>query len=651
MFFRHALVLDGVKKKIDDMKDNHKWQELFVNTGHFFINNSDMVTRFESDLYLVFSEDNLKTLAKKLKDKSGYEFPELLHEELYDLMIRYEIPVMQAETYIHHFMKVIINYLEKNDPDRALELYLGDLKKEIDQNFSAIEEKFELVLSKIAELNEAKVVLYSVSDIDVQIRRMSKYKGMGLDFFELDDEQFESRFQSAINKELIYIVGKSREETTYRILNELRQNQRLREEEIRVGFKEFKENKYSLDKLIELAVQEDNILGEVLAQFYSDGMFDEEVFHLLMRKDKEGKHVFDYVRYLHRYGSVDLKDVIEMVKRISDNKNLLVNLISLEFIEDDVNALIAKEDEEIKTMYWSRNTRARISDHAGHQVFLWALNECEKYGTCDNYFELLYDVREKISIQELYDATVKISDMKGGIASSMTIYYIGEILKELQDAFITDDEKCAELVSVEWLCRNILEWEQMRCMQKSMKNDPKIYADLVGIVYKTEDDESGNKGKGELASAVYAGFDKARFCPAEKDGKVSYEALKKWVEEFKGLLIKQKQENLFGHLIGRLLAYSPNGADDYHPCEAVREIIEEYDSDSLRSSYIVAEENKRGVHTVDAGKSEMILYQRYLKNAKGLQVEYPKTAEIYFTLSEDYKREAEYERKRAEDEW
>lgn len=263
----------------------------------------------------------------------------------------------------------------------------------------------------------------------------------------------------------------------------------------------------------------------------------------------------------------------------------------------------------------------------------------------------MYDVREKISIQELYDATVKISDMKGGIASSMTIYYIGEILKELQDAFITDDEKCAEIVSVEWLCRNILEWKQMRCLQKEMKNDPKIYADLVGIVYKAEDDEPEDKEKCEVANDVYSAFDKARFCPAEKDGKVSYEVLKKWVEELKGLLIKQKQENLFGHLIGRLLAYSPIGADSYHPCEAVRKIIEEYDSDSLRSSYIVAEENKRGVHTVDAGKSELILHQRYLNNAEGLQAEYPKTAEIYFTLSEDYKREAEYERKRAEDEW
>lgn len=175
--------------------------------------------------------------------------------------------------------------------------------------------------------------------------------------------------------------------------------------------------------------------------------------------------------------------------------------------------------------------------------------------------------------------------------------------------------------------------------------------DPVGIVYKAEDDEPDDKEKCEVANAVYSAFDKARFCPAEKDGKVSYEVLKKWVEELKGLLIKQKQENLFGHLIGRLLAYSPIGADSYQPCEAVRKIIEEYDSDSLRSSYIVAEENKRGVHTVDAGKSELILHQRYLNNAEGLQAEYPKTAEIYFTLSEDYKREAEYERKRAEDEW
>ena len=73
------------------------------------------------------------------------------------------------------------------------------------------------------------------------------------------------------------------------------------------------------------------------------------------------------------------------------------------------------------------------------------------------------------------------------------------------------------------------------------------------------------------------------------------------------MLVSQKQERLFGNLVGRLLAYSPIGEDGYSPCEAVRKIIEEYHSDSLKTSYVVAEENKRGVHTVDAGKSEFIL--------------------------------------------
>ena len=205
------LLLDGVKTKIEDVKENYKWQKLFVSTGSFCVNNPDTLTMFEQDLFLVFSKDNLKQMAKKLKDKRGYEFPQLLHRELYDLMVRYEIPAMEAETYIHHFIQVIINYLEENDPDKTLEIFLGDLKKEIEKYFFALESKLELVLNQIADLKEEIVLSYS------------KYKGMGLDFFKLDDEQFESRFQSVINDERIYVVGKSREETTYRLLNELRQ--------------------------------------------------------------------------------------------------------------------------------------------------------------------------------------------------------------------------------------------------------------------------------------------------------------------------------------------------------------------------------------------------------------------------------------------
>lgn len=61
--------------------------------------------------------------------------------------------------------------------------------------------------------------------------------------------------------------------------------------------------------------------------------------------------------------------------------------------------------------------------------------------------------------------------------------------------------------------------------------------------------------------------------------------------------------------------------------------------------------DKRGIHYVDAGKSELILCQKYKDNAEALQGKHPFVAEIYFTLSNSYKLQADSERRHAEDEW
>lgn len=1224
------LLLSGVKEKIDSVRDDYKWRKLFVDTGDFWVNSPDTLDKFQEDLYLVFSKDNLSKIAKKLKDENGYDFPQLLYSELHNLMASYEIPVVEAETYIRNFMQMIMAYIKEKNPDKTMEMFLGDMRREIGNYFDALEAKLNLVSKEISKLNNEKIVTYSIEDIDAQIRREAKYKKMGLGFFKLDDEQFETRFQTVINDTKIYVVGKSREETTYRILNELRnknydrvtlvikseaewnklqsvnvsgnilipffyadkiavipnntnifvygedepcytqnklilrkktkkniidsleeigidaneaymivdnthglyvplkkklfdeavhdnpdwvksnsevvmaallcgkwteaagdklvfeelsgkeyadckrelekylhrenpyvvsnnsyrgsnmqlasvedawealdlyidddiwnkfinlfyevliesepifeypfekhfeasiyaqkpewsptlkkgmirtlimrayyrgheenqrqidnivarvlntitskerwgyisqyftelceaspesvlrkleaeienpqgmldlfvenwgdfitsrhyytnilwaveqliqqkkyvaraldwlwkidsynitysisnspksvlevvfcawinecalsvekkielarkaierypnaweviaselpqtsnsicstlnapkyrkidepeiiyvqdmnktyieylrmcvdkantdadrwikilkhmssydesmqkevleklvlsckemrdeekikvknkirceiyrhryfdnatwsmpeevlckyecamheiipneeiydylyvffnefdfpllkpisysnekstkvfdENRTLREKEIHAKFKEFAEKGYSIDRLIQLAVREEyDLVGSVLAQFYCGGTFNEKVLDSLMKNDNEGKQIYAYISYLYNMGTINLGMAIERIKRISENKNLLTNLISLEIIEDCGNALIIKEDESIKKMYWSRGSRLRISREADHGVYIWAIHECKKYGSLYTYLELLYDIKDEISVQELYTAAIAISGMKSNIEISVTRYYLEQILDTLQQAFAEDDERCAELAKLEWLCRDVLEWDHMKCMQKIMKNDPTFYALLVSIIYKTDDNGASDEAKRTSANKVYSGFNKAKFCPTEKDGKVTYENLKMWIEKFRQILISQKQEKLLGTLIGRLLAYSPIGEDGYSPCEAVRRVIEEYYTDSLKTSYVVTEENKRGVYTVDAGKSELILHQRYQKNAEALQEYYPRTAEIYFAISDNYKREAEYERKHAEDE-
>lgn len=647
------LLFDGVKEKLDCVKENYKWQKLFVSTGDFFVNNPDVLVKFEDDLYSVFSKDNLIRIAKRLKDNNGYDFSQLLHNELYDLMVSYEIPIMETETYIHHFMQVIITYLEENDSDKALEMFLGDMRKEIGTYFAALESKLELVLNQISNLNKEKITTYSIADIDAQIRRETKYKGMGLDFFKLDDEQFESKFQNSLNDTKVYVVGKSREETTYRILNELKNKNSKR---ITLVVKSEKEwNK----------LQHSNLSGNILVPFfYADSIVvipnntnifiygeDEPCYtqnKLVLRK-RTKRNIIDSLEEL----GIDANEAYKMV----DNTHGLYVPLKKKLFDgamyDKPDWIEGHSDVVIAALLCGKWTEAtgdvlvfeELSGKAYsdckkelgkylHRENPWAINECKKYGSFNTYLELLYDIKDKISVQELYKATLEISDIKSDVASSMTDYYLKEIFNILQQTFIDDDEKCAELATLEWMCRNVLEWEYMKCMQKIMKDDPTFYALLVSIIYKADDNENIDEEKRKLANKVYSGFDKAKFCPTEKEGEVIYENLKKWIEKFKELLINQKQERLFGNLVGRLLAYSPIGEDGYSPCEAVRMVIEEYYTDSLKTAYVVAEENKRGVHTVDAGKSELILHQRYQKNAEALQERYPYTADIYFAISD-----------------
>ena len=1222
-------LISGITKKIEEIKKDNKWEKLFINTGEFLINSSETSTSFRGDLIAIFSKENLKDIAKKLKNDNGYDFLQSLNNELYDLMISYEVSTTQAETYIHYFSQMIITYLEENDSDKILEIYLGEWRREEAERFDKIEKGIRLIIEKMSSCMEKKISYFSIRDIDAQIRKRASYTGLSLDFFELDDEQFELCFQENINKNRVFVVGKSREETTYRILNELYkknsdrvviviksqneweklensdvtgcilipffyaekistipnntnifvygkdepcyskdrlelrkrtrkniidslekigiesseahrivekthglysalkkklsndvthnvpewvkrhsdvvmaallcgkwtesegdkivfeelsgkkyddckkellnythgetpylvqitdysgsnmqlasvedaweeldtyisddmwdkfiklfyevlivsepifdypfekhfeasiyaskpdwsqilkrgmirtlvmrayyrqhaenqfqidkivervlktittkerwgyisqyftelceaspkavieklekeistptgmlelfaanggdfltgrhyythvlwaveqllqqkiyvkravdwlwkmneydikynisnspksvlelvfcawlnvsvlsveskidlakkavetysnawdivyaclpkgngaicstlntthyrsvdepqelyvhevnktyveylkmcvenikgdverwkkiigslhmygddlqadalnrlvedchtfsdlnkikiknelryliyrhryfanaewsmqdecvqryedalnkivlanktydflylftseydfplmnpipfhkeektlasrdENKKLRDKELTIQFKLFKENNYSLPMLIDAALEGENcVLGEALAQYYCDSIFDRETFDLLLKKDIGGKQIFGYVRSLYYDGKIDLKEIVNIVKENTNNQILIANLIALEKITDCKDAIIATESEEIKKEYWGRHLRAILPENADEEVWLWALEECRQYGTIASYIELLFDAKGKISTKQLLESVLEIEGVSGN-AVSMTDYYLTETLSILQKEYMDDLVICKKIALLEWRFSKVLEWENMKCFQNIIKFDPALYAKLVNIMYKSEDGKEASEDAKQLANSLYESFDKARFCPTEANGEVKYDEIKDWVDKFKNLLIEQKQGSLFGHLIGRLLAFSPIGSDGYMPCESVRKIIEEYFNDDLKNEYAVTEENKRGVHTVDAGKSELILSEKYEENAKKLCDRYPRTAEIYYMISDSYKRQAENERRRAED--
>ena len=100
--------------------------------------------------------------------------------------------------------------------------------------------------------------------------------------------------------------------------------------------------------------------------------------------------------------------------------------------------------------------------------------------------------------------------------------------------------------------------------------------------------------------------------------------------------------------LGRLFAYAPKTADGHYPCEAVCQIIEEYGDESLLSEYRCELFNKRGIFSPSAGRAEKDIAEGYKDNAEFLSIKYPKTADVFFKMSQRYVYDSDLERRRAE---
>lgn len=417
------------------------------------------------------------------------------------------------------------------------------------------------------------------------------------------------------------------------------------ENEIKSGLQEFKAANYKVESLIKIcAEQKYNTLGIYLAKYYCMDSFDKEIFTLLIQETNY-QMAIDYVRYLYRIDVAVLHEAVNIAKQLSCEDETLIALYGLEIVRKGVVPLISEETEEVKRKYWRKN-HMYVQDR---EIIDWHLSECKQYGTQKVFMELLCNAVEVLAPDEILKYLQEMRQMDLGNLDTMSSYYMEKILEVVQESFI-DTEKCSDVAEVEVFYHGILKWSDMKCTQRELQSSPNLYSQMAAVIYLREgqEKEETSDEQRKFADQVFHLFYEAHFCPAEKDGTVNERDLREWVMELKRLLEKQKQVRLLGHLLGRILVYSPIGDDDCYPCEAVRNIIEEVGDESLQSSYVTAMFNKRGVFSPTAGRAERELAEEYKKNANKLRLMTPKTAAIYDCLSEMYFSEAEREREDAE---
>jgi hypothetical protein len=134
--------------------------------------------------------------------------------------------------------------------------------------------------------------------------------------------------------------------------------------------------------------------------------------------------------------------------------------------------------------------------------------------------------------------------------------------------------------------------------------------------------------------------------PGHNDlGELEVDRLAKWIATVRQSCAELGRADVADTRIGKVLSCAPIGKDGVWPCEPVRDVMEDLQSESMMAGASTGVYNSRGAHfRGEGGDEERELAQKYRKWGKALQVSHPfVAAKLLMELAKTYDHEASRE--------
>lgn len=221
-------------------------------------------------------------------------------------------------------------------------------------------------------------------------------------------------------------------------------------------------------------------------------------------------------------------------------------------------------------------------------------------------------------------------------------YELGRLLDYLESKEVEQ----SVLARFEWAFLRALEDHRPpRALYAAMGEDPKLFVDLVSIVYRGKSEPKRSHDEAAAAQAAHAWhvLNDWRTVPGtQDDGSIDAAELERWVREARLQLSDRDRADIGDEQIGQLLSGSPPGSDDTWPAEPVRDLLEQIGSRDIENGMHVGRLNSRGVTSrgvYDGGAQERALaaqYREWADQTKG----WPRTSRLLKELAESYERDA-----------
>lgn len=190
-------------------------------------------------------------------------------------------------------------------------------------------------------------------------------------------------------------------------------------------------------------------------------------------------------------------------------------------------------------------------------------------------------------------------------------------------------------------------------LERYIEAHPEVFVQAIAWAYKRKD---GGTDPAEfqvpeervknMAERGYKLLEAIERIPGHDDlGELKADRLAKWIAAVRQASAELSRAEIADLCIGKVLANAPVGEDGVWPCEPVRQVMEDVESESMMQGAHNGVYNSRGVHwRGEGGDQERELAEKYRKWGQALQVSHPYvSSKLLMELARTYEHEANRE--------
>lgn len=233
------------------------------------------------------------------------------------------------------------------------------------------------------------------------------------------------------------------------------------------------------------------------------------------------------------------------------------------------------------------------------------------------------------------------------IDTNMLAVHVRRHLDYLSTSGLSEEK----LASLEWTYLPLFRFDDKPhslTLQRRLAADPAFFVELLSLAYRSEDEEPRELSEQDSyrARIAHALLHSWHIVPGiNNDNSIDEQKLRDWVIQARELLNGVGLGALGDEQIGRILYYGPQENDTEWPTKAIRDLIEELESEHIERGLHVEVINRRGWTSrglIEGGTQERDLAAKYRRFSRSAFSSWPRTATLLTRIAEDYEGEARY---------